>query len=76
MIGLIWPEDTYVARYDKTFPKPTRVRAYKNTIDDDATAVVRARTEAAHKAKRTDYATYKTVRRETTKFVVAVVADT
>ena len=38
--------------------------------------VVCARTEAAHKAKRTDRAIYKTVRREMTQFVLTVVADT
>ena len=38
-------------------------------------AVVRARTEAAHKAKRTDRATYETAQRETAQFVLAVVAD-
>ena len=39
-------------------------------------AVVRARTEAAHKAERVDRATYKTARQETSQFVLAVVADT
>ena len=34
------------------------------------------RTEAVHKAKRTNLATYETARRETTQFVLAVVADT
>ena len=76
LIGLIQPEAAYVARYGEAFPEPTRVGAYDKTIDDDATAVVRARTEAAHKAKRADCATYKTARRETTQFFLAVVADT
>ena len=66
MIGLIRPEAAYVARYGEAFPKPTRVRAYNNTIYDNATAVVHARTEAAHKSKRADRATYETARRETT----------
>ena len=39
-------------------------------------AVVRARTEAAHKAKRADRATCKTARRETTQFVLVIVSDT
>ena len=63
LIGLIWPEASYVARYGKAFHKPTRVGAYDKTINDDATAVVRVRTEAAHKAKRADRATYKTAQR-------------
>ena len=52
------------------------VGAYDLDTDDDATAVVRARQESAHKARRADRATFKTARRETTQFVLAVVADT
>ena len=76
LIDLIRPEAACVARYGKAFPEPTRVGAYDKTIDDNTTAVVRARTEAAHKSKRADRATYETARRETTQFVLAVVADT
>ena len=43
-------EAAYVARYGKALPEPTRVRAYDATIYDNATDVVRARSEAAHKA--------------------------
>ena len=60
LIGIIRPEAAYVARYGKAFPRPTRVGAYDNNIDDGATVVVRARSKAAHKAKRTDRATYET----------------
>ena len=56
--------------------EPTRVGAYDLEIDDNATAVVRARLEAAHKAWRADCATYDTARQETTQFVLAVIADT
>ena len=66
VIGLIRPEDTYVACYGKAFPKPTRVRAYNKTIDDKAIDVVRVRTELAHKSKHMDRATYNTARQETT----------
>ena len=76
LIGLIRPEAAYVDRYGKAFPEPTRVGAYDANIDDNATSVVRARSEAAHKAKRVDCATYETARRETTQFVLAVVDDT
>ena len=50
--------------------------AYDAAIDDYYTAVVRACTEAAHKKKRADCATYKTARRETAKFILAVVKGT
>ena len=43
LIGLIRPEAAYVARYGEVFPEPTRVGAYDKNIDDDALAVVRAR---------------------------------
>ena len=69
LIGLICPEAAYVARYGEAFPKLTRVGSYD-------TAVVRARSEAAHKEKRADRATYETARRETTQFVLAVVVNT
>ena len=59
LIGLIRPEAAYVARYGEAFPDPKRVGAYDKNIDDNATAVVRAHSEAAHKAKRADRATYK-----------------
>ena len=76
LIGLIWPKAAYVARYGEAFPKPKRVGSYDPDIDDDATAVVCARLEVAHKAKRAERATFEITRRETTQFVLAVVADT
>ena len=66
----------YLKRYGEAFPEPTRVGAYDLEIDDDATAVVRARLEAAHKARRADRATLDTAQQETTQFVFAVVANT
>ena len=76
LIGLIWPETAYVARYGKALPKPTRVGAYDPNINNNATAIIRAQSDAAHKAKRADRATFETARRETTQFVLAVFADT
>ena len=72
LIGLIWPEAAYIARYGAAFPEPARVGAYNPSIEDDATAVVRAHTETAHKAKCTDRATYETVRQETAQFILSV----
>ena len=66
LIGIVWAKTAYLKRYGEAFPKPTRVGAYDLAIDDDATAVVRARLKAAHKARRADRATYDTARRETT----------
>ena len=76
LIGLIHLEATYAARYGEAFPKPTRFGAYDKNSDKDTTAVVRACSEAAHKSKHADRATYETARRDTTQFVLSVVADT
>ena len=76
LIGLIRPEAAYVARYGAAFPEPAIVGAYNPSIEDDTMAGVCARTEAAHKAKRTDRAMYETAQRETAQFVLAVVNNT
>ena len=76
LIGLIRPEAAYITSYGAAFLEPMRVVAYFATINDDSMAVVRARTEAAHKAKSANRATYKTARRETAQFILAVVNDT
>ena len=76
LIGLIWSKLAYIARYGEAFPKPKRVGAYDLYINKKDTAVVHARQEVAHKARHTDRATFKTARRETTQFVLAVVVDT
>ena len=76
LISLIRTEAAYVAHYGEAFPKPTRVGAFDKTIDNNAMAVLCVRTGAAHKAKRTDCATYKTARQETTQFFIAVVTET
>ena len=39
-------------------------------------SVVRVRTEAARKAKRTDRGTYEAARQETVQFILAVIEDT
>ena len=67
LIGIFRAKPAYLKRYGEAFPKPTRVGAYDLEIDDDATAVVRARLEAAHKARRADRATYDTARGETVR---------
>ena len=62
--------------YGAEFIKTTCVGAYDATIDDNSTAVVRARTEAEHKTKRANRGIYETARRETAQFILAVVEDT
>ena len=73
---IIWSKTAYLKRYGEAFPEPKRVGAYDLEIEDNATAIIWARLEAAHKARRADRATFETARQETTQFVLAVVADT
>ena len=76
LICRICLEAAYTARYVEALPDPTRVEAYNPNIDDNATAIVCARSKASHKAKRVDRAAFETARWETTQFVLAVIADT
>ena len=76
LIGIIQAKPAYLKRYGEAFPEPTRVGVYDLEINNNDTAVVRARLEAANKAWRADRATFETTRRETIQFVLAVVADT
>ena len=76
LVRIIWAKPTYLKRDSEAFPEPMRVGAYDLEIDDDAKAVIRARLEAAHKARRADRANFDTARWEKTQFVLAVVADT
>ena len=66
LIGLIRPVAAYTTRYGAEFTKPEHVGAYDTTINDNARAVFRVCTEAAHKTKRAYCVTYETARRETT----------
>ena len=76
LIGIIRAKPAYLKRYGEAFAEPKRVRDYDLEIDDDATAVIRARLEASHKAHLADRATFDTAQREKTQFVLAVVTDT
>ena len=66
LIGIIRAKPAYLKRYGKAFPKAKRVGAYDLEINNNATAVVRTRLEAAHKARRADRATFETTGQETT----------
>ena len=76
LIGLVRPEAAYITRYGAAFLEPRRITSYDFSINDDATAIVHAHIEAAHKAKRPPLATYETAQRETTQFILAAADDT
>ena len=76
LVSLIRQVAANTTRYGAEFSKLTRVGAYYATIDDDATAVFRTCTKAAHKAKHSDRVTYKTVWRDPAQFILDTVEDT
>ena len=55
---------------------PTKPGAYDTSIPDDAKAVLRARSEAIHKARINDYLLYDAALRATHKFILGVIDDT
>ena len=75
LIGLIWLVAVYTTRYGAKFAEPTCIGAYDATIDEDTMSVVRARMEAARKAKRVKRGTYEAARQETLQFILAVIED-
>jgi regulator of replication initiation timing len=76
LVGLIEDDANYKASYGASFVRPTKLPIYDKSIADDAKAVVRARMEAEHRAKRADYTTCETAEREAREFILNVVEDT
>ncbi len=58
---------------NKKFVRPQRLPLYNNTITNDATTVVRVRSEASHKSRLDDYASYEAAKRGVAKFLRDVV---
>lgn len=76
LVGLLLDKADYQALYGAPFSRPTRPGIYPSNIDDDAKAPVRARLEAEHAAKLSDYKTYDAAERDTQRFILAVIEDT
>lgn len=68
LIGLIEPTLSYAARWHEAFPRPDQPAAYP-TIADDASPVVRARSEAKHARLVRDYKSYDAAERAVSKFI-------
>jgi len=58
-----------------TFVRPARLPLYDKNIANDATTVVRVRSEAAHKSHLDDYASYKAAKHGVAKFLRNVVDE-
>ncbi len=66
---LVDPARYATDRGGSTFRRPVRLLLYDASIADDATTVVRVRSEAAHKARLNDYASYEAAERGAAKFL-------
>ncbi len=60
---------------NKKFARPQRLPLYDDTIANNATTVVRVRSEAAHKSRLDDYASYEAAERGVVKFLRDVVNE-
>ena len=78
LVGLILSDTAYASSFGAgdTFPEPVRLAIYDETIANDATAVVRAKAEAKHRAKRADKGLYDAAKRETRQLIISKVEDT
>jgi len=74
--GIILNDETYKEIYGALFPVPTKPGAYDTSIPDDAKSVLRARSEAIHKARINDYLLYDAALRATHSFILGVIDDT
>jgi len=63
------------AHKGKSFVRPVRLPLYDLSIPDDASTVVRIRSEAAHKSKLEDYANYEAAERGCAKFMRDVIDE-
>ena len=68
LIGLVKPTTSYTNTWGAAFVIPNRPPAYP-VIANDATAVVRARSEAEHAVLKRDFASYEAAERAAAKFI-------
>ena len=75
LFGLIMNEDAYRARHGSKFLTPSCLAIYNVDIPIDASNAVRVCREAAHTAKKEDYRLFTAAKRESSKFILAIVED-
>jgi hypothetical protein len=75
-MGILTDATRYAANHGgATFVRPFRLPLYNVTIADDATTVVRVRTESAHQAKLDNYASFEAAASGAAKFLCEVVDE-
>ena len=74
LVAILTEAAKYEANHgNKKFVHPQRLPLYEDTIADNATSVVRVWSEAAHKSRHDDYASYEAAERGVAKFLRNVI---
>ena len=79
LVGLVDTDAEYTAQYGKSFPVPTRVSVYDESLLDltgDGADAKRAAGEKKHEAKLADYWVYSVIVRELRNFIISKVDET
>ena len=76
LVGIIEPTITYTLTWGQQFVRPPRPTPYDLTIANDATPVVRNRSEAAHTLLLNDYYSYVAAEKGAAKLIRDSVAET
>jgi hypothetical protein len=69
LTALLTDPAKYAADHGATFVSPVRLPLYDSSIANNATTVIRIRTESAHKARLDNFASYKGAERGAAKFL-------
>jgi hypothetical protein len=76
LVAILTEATKYEANHgNKKIVRPQRLPLYDDTIADNATTVVRVRSEAAHQSRLDDYASYEAAERGVAKFLRNVVDE-
>jgi hypothetical protein len=76
LTALLTDDTKYTTNHSgKKFVRPKRLPLYNDTITNDASTVVRVCTEAAHKSRLEDYASYDAAKCSCAKFLRGIVDE-
>ncbi len=76
LVAILTEATKYGANHgNKKFIRPQRLPLYGDTIANDATTVIRVRSEAAHKSRLDDYASYEAAECGVAKFLRDIVDE-
>ena len=75
LLGIILPDPKYVAKFGRSFKRPTHPGVYDKKLKRDEVTVEIRKAEAVWKAKIDDWDLFDTTERETCRFIIDSVED-